>query len=200
MEPVEYLNDYYTSTERYTTQPILPSVNNQHSENNVYGVPFWDTKRWKIRQDNISVKYWNNVLEKYVDTEYGGLWLVELWRPEESIKTRFGDMPDRYGSYSPTQESLENLDWVPCGEAVNLTSDSGVWKSFVDVEYTEGDTYLQRYDCLKTFGQNTDRQFPFRQMRRWRTFPHPDVRPWEYRWTFCWPCEVYVRWSDDSKQ
>ena len=158
MEPVEYLNDYYTSTERYTTQPILPSVNNQHSENNVYGVPFWDTKRWKIRQDNISVKYWNNVLEKYVDTEYGGLWLVELWRPEESIKTRFGDMPDKYGSYSPTQESLENLDWVPCGEAVSLITDSGTLKSFVDVEYTEGDTYLQRYDCLKTFGQNTDKQ------------------------------------------
>ena len=40
MEPVEYLNDYYTATERYITQPILPSVNNQHSENNVYGVPF----------------------------------------------------------------------------------------------------------------------------------------------------------------
>ena len=160
LEPIEYSNDIYniTNQEKYTTQPILPCVNNQHSENNLFGVPFWDTKRWKIRQNSITVKYWNNVLEKYIDTEYGGLWMVELWRTEESIKTRFGDMPDRFGSYSPTQESLENLSWVPCGEAVSLVDIDGNWKSSITVEYTEGDTYLQRYDCLKTFGQNTDRQ------------------------------------------
>ena len=77
--------------------------------------------------------------------------MVELWRNEDSIKNKFGDMPDRNGNYLPTQESLENLNWVPCGEPVNLLTDSSSVKSMVTINYTEGDTYLQRYDCLKNF-------------------------------------------------
>ena len=54
---------------------------------------------------------------------------------------------DLYGGYDPTQ--LENLIWIPCS-AVTPIDDP--------VEIMEGDTYFQRWDCLKTF-PHTDENF-----------------------------------------
>lgn len=59
------------------------------------------------------------------------LWLGELYRPVVN---------NRFGGDSPN--ILANNKWIVAGEAVDLDE---------PVKYTQGDTYIQRYDCLKTY-------------------------------------------------
>jgi hypothetical protein len=52
---------------------------------------------------------------------------------------------------TPTLSDFELLNriWLPCGESLSLTSDKPlVW--------SEGDTFFQRYDCLKTYPFSND--------------------------------------------
>ena len=69
--------------------------------------------------------------------------------------TRFG---------GKTQDALKANVWVPCGEATDLlpVNDVGLILSdatkfdddpnaYMKIEYLYGDTYYQRYDCLKTY-------------------------------------------------
>lgn len=59
------------------------------------------------------------------------LWLGELY--VDYVANRFGGTSDNV---------LANNKWVVAGEAINLNQ---------PVQYTQGDTYIQRYDCLKTY-------------------------------------------------
>ena len=134
----------------YLQQPILPSVATTsdgittifNNQNKTTGIPFWSTDTYVTSQQ-----------KAVVNTPYGGLWLVELQRDPNNIKTRFNDGPN-----GPTKDTLENLKWLPCGEPVSLTDDSNVPLSSVLIQWTDGDTYLQRYDCLKTYGVEADKQ------------------------------------------
>lgn len=45
-----------------------------------------------------------------------------------------------------SESALQSASWIPCGPIVSLdTTDS------IDIEYKWGDTYFQRYECLKTY-------------------------------------------------
>ena len=44
-----------------------------------------------------------------------------------------------------TPDALQANDWLPCGEPVKLSDSSCL------VEWSYGDTYFQRWDCLKTY-------------------------------------------------
>lgn len=72
--------------------------------------------------------------------EYGWLWLGEIYN--DSVQNRFGGQ---------TEEAFENNQWVPCGDPVSLINDTNGVKSSVAITWTEGDTYYQRYDHLKTY-------------------------------------------------
>lgn len=104
---------------------------------------FWDEKKTitNISQDIIDYYFGNvnNSLTGY-GPEYGFFWLGELYRDE--VTNRFGGQ---------TEEAFENNTWLPCGEAVSLLNYNGTAKTSVTINYTEGDTYYSRYDCLKTY-------------------------------------------------
>ena len=72
--------------------------------------------------------------------EYGWLWLGEIYNPK--VTNRFGGQTD---------EAFENNQWLPCGEPVSLVNDNSGVRSSVTIIWTEGDTYYQRYDHLKTY-------------------------------------------------
>lgn len=72
--------------------------------------------------------------------EYGWLWLGEIYNPE--VTNRFGGQ---------TEEAFENNQWLPCGDPVSLINDTNGVKDSVAITWTEGDTYYQRYDHLKTY-------------------------------------------------
>lgn len=72
--------------------------------------------------------------------EYGFLWLGELYN--DSVENRFGGQTD---------EAFENNLWYPCGEPVSLFNENGSNATSITINWTDGDTYYQRYDHLKTY-------------------------------------------------
>lgn len=117
----------YTSTEQ---QRIIPSEQFGSANGAYPSFPFWKTA--PIGQGTDWVTY---------DTMPKGevafkLWIAELYKETDS-NTRFG---------GTSQEALEDNTWVPCGKVVPLSNPHGFYL-VCDV----GDTYLQRYDCLKTY-------------------------------------------------
>ena len=95
-----------------------------------------------------TLRFWDDnqpSIQKAFDiTDFGitntqqGLFIGEVYRKESKdfILNRFGGL---------SQEALVTNNWVRCGDSVSL-SDSPVKLTFL-----EGDTYFQRYDCLKTY-------------------------------------------------
>lgn len=81
---------------------------------------------------------------------YSSLPVIELRRALSSafLNTMFG---------GTSQDALKENIWVPCGDAVRLdnitTHNIGTESEYqsIDFEYSYGDTYYQRWDCLKTY-------------------------------------------------
>ena len=101
---------------------------------------FWGDKI-KVHQEGINI----DKLFAYGDTDvtftrHNFLWLGELYK-EPAV---------RFGGNS--KEAIRHNNWLPCGEAVELNGDS----NNVTIKWTEGDTYYQRYDCLKTYAFTPD--------------------------------------------
>lgn len=71
--------------------------------------------------------------------KYDFLWLGELYK-EPDANSMFG------GSH---KEALINNNWLVAGDTVDLDST-------VTLDWTQGDTYYQRYDCLKTYAFTPD--------------------------------------------
>lgn len=90
-----------------------------------------------VYQDSIT-GYTSNTL--FGDNGYGFLYLAELYN--DSVTNRFGGQ---------TEEAFENNQWLPAGDPVELTDASGAALGSAIIYYTEGDTFLERYDCLKTY-------------------------------------------------
>ena len=69
---------------------------------------------------------------------YPYLWVVDLIR----------DVTNQYGGY--LIENIVNNQWVPCGDKTYLNSKGN------SLLATEGDTYIQRYDCLRITPRSSD--------------------------------------------
>ena len=114
--------DYPVGTEKLTSNNFEVQCNLDWD-----GTPFWDTTTQFIHQDYIP----------FSDLETTGtLLLGEIYReiPED---TKFG---------GKTEDVISQNVWIPAGKPVDLHT-----LSITPVRWTEGDTYFQRYDCLKTF-------------------------------------------------
>lgn len=95
------------------------------------GIPFWDKNRYTtgISYDTIDV-----------ESNYGWLWLGEIYN--DTVANRFG------GEYNDINDP--NI-WIPASEPIKIREAS---KGIMCI----GDTYLQRYDCLKTYSPTTEEQ------------------------------------------
>lgn len=69
--------------------------------------------------------------------------LTEIIRSDAAISQRFG---------GDSADALMANTWIPCGEPVRLTynTEKGEYNACT-IEYSYGDTYFQRWDCLKTY-------------------------------------------------
>lgn len=71
-----------------------------------------------------------------IDTQRGYLWIGEIYRNiKQGEPTPFTTNNDAF--------SLQQREWVVAGDEVNFTSNAVL-------KWLEGDTFYQRYDCLKT--------------------------------------------------
>lgn len=82
---------------------------------------------YSIKQDNISVS----------NPPRACLYMAELKRKSKPTNMFGGD----------TEEALRSNSWIPAGPSVSLDS---------PIEFRYGDTYYQRYDCLKTYAFTTE--------------------------------------------
>lgn len=105
-------------------------------------IPFWEKNLASkgIHQDVISSASLSGIFNNFKGLQHGFLWLGELYR--DNVENRFG---------GTTEEAFEANQWVPCGEAYSLTTAIGFPKDKVTIKWSEGDTYYQRYDHLKTY-------------------------------------------------
>ena len=76
-----------------------------------------------------------NDIKRFYGPEFGWLWLGELYR--DTVENRFG---------GTSEWVISQNKWIPCGESVVLDSILGT-----ELYATEGDTYFQRYDNIKTY-------------------------------------------------
>lgn len=111
---------------------------------------FWDNNRVckGIYQDILQVPLaqYNGSYNGY-SIEYGWLWLGEIYNP--NVVNRFGGR---------TEEAFENNQWLPCGEPISILDDNNILKSYIKINWIEGDTYYQRYDHLKTYPFSLEEQ------------------------------------------
>ena len=107
---------------------ILPTAERDGTAlNTVSGTtPFWSTTSQDVNQSVLPI-----------NMKYGWLWLVELYN--DNVQNRFGGDSD---------DAIENNTWLPCGQPVSIDDAADSNKG---IKWTEGDTFFQRYDCLKTY-------------------------------------------------
>lgn len=129
-----------------STQLVLPVIDGYLGCETINGIDktFWDTDLTHNYQEQIDPSQFDvNGVSPLAKTEFssrGYLWLGELYNP--NVINRFGGQ---------TQEAFENNKWLPCGEPISLLDHLGNKKIAVEVLWTEGDTYYQRYDHVKTY-------------------------------------------------
>jgi hypothetical protein len=120
----------YTTTGGQVVMPTLNSTNPALSPPSSTK-PFWyDGDSFSIYQDNIHM----------TNEDRAFFWLAELYR--DNVVNRFG---------GDTDEAILNNTWLPSGSAVPIGTT-------INVIYSEGDTYYQRYDCLKTYASTNEDQ------------------------------------------
>lgn len=72
--------------------------------------------------------------------KYPFLFLAELYRTNINESTMFG---------GTTEDALQNNIWYPAGEAISIPSSGIIGENTIKWKY--GDTWYERYDCLKTY-------------------------------------------------
>lgn len=126
-------------SDKSNTQQLLPLVNaDNYAVNWMPNNPnkfylFWDN----VKSEN-KITYYDENNNYITDVKYSGLWLGELYQEfsEDFIKNSlFG---------GNTQQAVSNNTWLVAGQDVRLNENSVL-------SYTEGDTYYQRYNNLKTY-------------------------------------------------
>lgn len=140
----------YTDSEK---QLILPTIydgdkNSEQWKVNFMGsdtdkgYPFWNKDgNSYVHQDVIDLgDYFVSPAASGTGVDFGFLWLAELYNDE--VNNRFG---------GTTEEAFENNQWLPCGDSVDLLDENKEPLESVTILYTEGDTYYQRYDNIKTY-------------------------------------------------
>lgn len=72
-----------------------------------------------------------------VKTVYPYLFIAELYREPKELLNIFG---------GKTEDAFKSNQWIPAGEPMILDGTNSIV-----LKYTYGDTWYQRYDCLKTY-------------------------------------------------
>ena len=89
----------------------------------------------------------NSYTSDMYENNYSYLFLAELYN--DNVQNRFGGQ---------TEEAFENNQWLPAGEPYSLLKDDGTPVNYLNISYTEGDTFFQRYDCMKVYPSTLEDQ------------------------------------------
>lgn len=117
---------------------------------------FWNTKNNSYTKDFIWTKYINEYTNYMNPTDIRNNYLFYNANPSINDYYYLADLCVQDPDTSPYELSNGNKDiisqysFIPAGEAINLTGET------ISLRGNYGDTYCQRWDCLKTFPYSTD--------------------------------------------
>lgn len=117
---------------------------------------FWNTKNNSYTKDFIWTKYINEYSNYMNPTDIGTNYFFYNANPSINDYYYLADLCVQDPDTSPYELSNGNEDiisqysFIPAGEAIKLTGDT------ISLRGNHGDTYYQRWDCLKTFPYSTD--------------------------------------------
>lgn len=117
---------------------------------------FWNTNNNSYTKDFIWTKYINEYSNYMNPTDIGTNYLFYNANPSINNYYYLADLCIQDPDTSPYELSNGNKDiisqysFIPAGEAVKLTGET------ISLRGNYGDTYYQRWDCLKTFPYSTD--------------------------------------------
>ena len=140
--PTNRETDYETA---WSVNPVTPNADNTHF--------FWNSSAKRITDTTSTIKddVYQDVISNYTsnfyDNNYSYLFLAELYN--DNVQNRFGGQ---------TEEAFENNHWLPAGEPFSLLDADGNPVPYLYVYYTEGDTFFQRYDCMKVYPSTLEDQ------------------------------------------
>lgn len=140
--PTNRETDYETA---WSVNPVVPNANDTHF--------FWNPSAKRITDTTSTIKddVYQDVISNYTsnfyDNNYSYLFLAELYN--DNVQNRFGGQ---------TEEAFENNHWLPAGESYSLLKDDGTPVNYLNISYTEGDTFFQRYDCMKVYPSTLEDQ------------------------------------------
>lgn len=140
-------------TNRESDYPDYWNVNDANVTKEGVNHFFWNPTAKSISESEAQINdgVFQDVISEYTsdltDNNYSYLYLAELYN--DNITNRFGGQ---------TEEAFENNIWLPGGEPINLLKADGTPVRYAILTYTEGDTFLERYDCLKTYSYTLEDQ------------------------------------------
>lgn len=140
--PTNRETDYQTA---WAVNPVVPNASDTHF--------FWNPTAKRITDTTSTIKddVYQDVINSYTsdiyDNNYSYLFLAELYN--DNVQNRFGGQ---------TEEAFENNQWLPAGESYSLLNANGTPVNYLIISYTEGDTFFQRYDCMKVYPSTLEDQ------------------------------------------
>lgn len=129
----------------WSVNPVVPNASDTHF--------FWNPTAKRITDTTSTLKddVYQDVISTYTsnfyDNNYSYLFLAELYN--DNVQNRFGGQ---------TEEAFENNQWLPAGEPYSLLNADGTPVNYLIISYTEGDTFFQRYDCMKVYPSTLEDQ------------------------------------------
>jgi hypothetical protein len=129
----------------WSVNPVIPNSSDTHF--------FWNPAAKRITDTTSTIKddVYQDVISTYTsnfyDNNYSYLFLAELYN--DNVQNRFGGQ---------TEEAFENNQWLPAGEPYSLLNADGTPVNYLIISYTEGDTFFQRYDCMKVYPSTLEDQ------------------------------------------
>lgn len=129
----------------WSVNPVIPNASDTHF--------FWNPSAKRITDTTSTIKddVYQDVISTYTsnfyDNNYSYLFLAELYN--DNVQNRFGGQ---------TEEAFENNQWLPAGEPYSLLNADGTPVNYLIISYTEGDTFFQRYDCMKVYPSTLEDQ------------------------------------------
>lgn len=146
---------------KYSSSPhAVISLGGYTSKSNKYYqwvLPYVDTSPNHNYENNL---FWDSSIKGYEHKPKINPWLRKLYgpsiiAPNDTNNLQFGYLyiGEIYREVEHKYQNSEFDIWTPCGKLIEINKDS-----ITTVTWEEGDTFYQRYDCIKTYPTTTEDQ------------------------------------------
>ena len=129
---------------------LLTERNGKNCSYSVYSksLPIYSSTTSKSSPSTLWASFSATIKLYPLDKHFTYLPIVELYRDYEHNTEQFSKSA-LFGGKS--EDALKANMWIPASDPIALDLDNDENKDGITIEYKYGDTWYQRFDCLKTY-------------------------------------------------